>query len=149
MVYFDQVSLTNTCQYYLTHGMCNSLFLMDEGFLSIISVCSGQLVKILITIETHGIFGSNFAHLLILTLSSHRYAKWCFELHPINHHCPSWTGSYVTTYELTAPYKWSLHMQTAQVVCCHGQLHPRLVQTNVFQSNPIPSPTPGIPLIIV
>ena len=40
-----------------------------------ISRC-GQLVKMLITLEQHDIFGSNFAYLFILTLSSHWYAKW-------------------------------------------------------------------------
>ena len=33
------------------------------------------LVKMLITLERHGIFGSNFLHLCILTLSSHWYEK--------------------------------------------------------------------------
>ena len=37
----------------------------DEGLLSTSLVCCGQLVKMLITLETHGIFGSNFAHLLL------------------------------------------------------------------------------------
>ena len=34
-----------------------------------------QLVKLLITFESHGIFGSNLAYLYILTLSSHWYAN--------------------------------------------------------------------------
>ena len=34
-----------------------------------------QLVKILINLEPYGIFGSNFAYLFILILSSHWYAK--------------------------------------------------------------------------
>ena len=49
---------------------------MDEGLLSIISTGCGQLVKMLITVEPHDIFGSNFEYLSILTLSSHWYAKW-------------------------------------------------------------------------
>ena len=40
---------------------------MDGGLLSIISAGHGQLVKMLITLELHGIFGSNFAYLFILT----------------------------------------------------------------------------------
>ena len=48
-------------------------FLMDEALLSISPAGSGQLVKILITLESHGIFRSNFAYLFILTLSSHLY----------------------------------------------------------------------------
>ena len=62
MVY-DPILNANACQYYLTTGMCNSLFLMDEGLLSIISAGCGQLVKRCITIEPHGIFGTNFAYL--------------------------------------------------------------------------------------
>ena len=49
---------------------------MDEGLLSIISAGCGQLVKMLTTLEWHGIFGPNFAYLFVLTLSSHWYAKW-------------------------------------------------------------------------
>ena len=41
-------------------------FLMDKGLLSIISADCGQLVKMLISLEPHGIFGSNFAYLFIL-----------------------------------------------------------------------------------
>ena len=46
---------------------------MGEALLSISPAGRGQLVKILITLEPHGIFGSNFVHLYILTLSSHWY----------------------------------------------------------------------------
>ena len=35
---------------------------MDEGLLSIISAVCGQLVKMLITLEPHGIFGSKFIY---------------------------------------------------------------------------------------
>ena len=49
---------------------------MDEGLLSIISAGSSQLVKMLITLEPRGIFGSLCAYLFILALSSHWYAKW-------------------------------------------------------------------------
>ena len=34
-----------------------------------------QLVKSLITLELHGVFGSNFAYLFIKTLSSHQYTN--------------------------------------------------------------------------
>ena len=40
-------------------------FLMDEGLLRFISDGCGQLVKMLITFEPHGTFGSNFAYLFI------------------------------------------------------------------------------------
>ena len=49
---------------------------MDEGLLSIISAGYRQLLKILITLEPHGIFRSNFAYKIILTLFCHWYAKW-------------------------------------------------------------------------
>ena len=65
MVYFDQILHTNACQHYLTTGMRNSLFLMDEGLLSIVSAGFGQLVKMLITLESHGIFVSNFAYFFL------------------------------------------------------------------------------------
>ena len=45
----------------------------DEASPSIILVGRALLVKMLITIEPHGMFGSNFVHLCILTLSSHWY----------------------------------------------------------------------------
>ena len=54
MVYFYQILHTDACQQYLATGMCNSLF-TDEDLLSIIFGC-GQLVKMLITLELHGIF---------------------------------------------------------------------------------------------
>ena len=56
MVYFDQILHTNACQHYLITGMCNRVFLMDDGLLSIISASCGQLVKMLITLEPHGVF---------------------------------------------------------------------------------------------
>ena len=48
---------------------------MDEGLLSIISAGCGQLVKMLIPLEPHNIFRSNYAGLFKLTLSSHWYAN--------------------------------------------------------------------------
>ena len=42
--------------------MCNSLFSVDEGLLSIISTAYAQLVKMLITLEPHGSLGSNLAY---------------------------------------------------------------------------------------
>ena len=47
----------------------------DEASPSIILAGQALLVKMLITLEPHGIFGSNFAYLCIYTLSSHRYEK--------------------------------------------------------------------------
>ena len=55
--------------------VCATAVLMDEGLLSIILAGSGQLVTMLITLEMHELFGSNFEYLSILTLSSHWYAK--------------------------------------------------------------------------
>ena len=48
---------------------------MDEALLSIILCGRALLVKMLITLEPHGIFVSNFVYLCILTLSSHWYEK--------------------------------------------------------------------------
>ena len=47
----------------------------DEASTSIILTGRALLVKMLITFELHGIFGSNFVYLCILTLSSHWYKK--------------------------------------------------------------------------
>ena len=48
----------------------------EEASLSIILVGRALLVKMLITLEPGGIFGSNFVYLCILTLSSHWYEKY-------------------------------------------------------------------------
>ena len=52
-----------------------NFFLMNEVLLSISLASCGLIVKILITLEPHGIIESNFAHLFILTLFSHWVAK--------------------------------------------------------------------------
>ena len=69
VVYFDHILHAYTCQDSLTTGMQKHL-LMDEGLLSISPAC-----KILLSLEPYGIFRSNSAHIFILILSSHRYAK--------------------------------------------------------------------------
>ena len=43
--------------------------------MSLSLVGRGQLVQMLISLEPHGIYGSNFAYYFFLTLSSHWYAK--------------------------------------------------------------------------
>ena len=47
----------------------------DEASPSIILAGRALLVKMLITLEPHGISGSNVVYLSILTLSSHWYEK--------------------------------------------------------------------------
>ena len=47
----------------------------DEALLSIIFVCRGISVKIFITLESHSTFGSYFAYLYIVSLSSYCDAK--------------------------------------------------------------------------
>ena len=47
----------------------------DEASPSIILAGQALLVKMLITLEPHGIFASNFVYLCIFTLSSHCHAK--------------------------------------------------------------------------
>ena len=47
----------------------------DKASPSIILAGRALLVNMLITLEPRGIFGSNFVHLCILTLSSHWYEK--------------------------------------------------------------------------
>ena len=53
----------------------------DEASPSIIFAGRAVLVKLLITLEPHVLFGSNFVYLCILTLSSHWYEK-CDEASP-------------------------------------------------------------------
>ena len=47
----------------------------DEASPSIILAGRALLVKMLITLEPHGILGSNFVYLCISTFSSHWYEK--------------------------------------------------------------------------
>ena len=47
----------------------------DEASPSIILADQALLIKMLITLEPHVIFGSNFVYLCIITLSSHWYEK--------------------------------------------------------------------------
>ena len=47
----------------------------DEGSSRIILAGRALLVKMLITFEPHGIFGSNFVYLCILAFSTHWYEK--------------------------------------------------------------------------
>ena len=47
----------------------------DKAWPSTSPTGRGQFVKMLLTLEPHGIFISNFAHLNISTLSNHWYAK--------------------------------------------------------------------------
>ena len=47
----------------------------DEASPSIILAGRVLLVKMIITLEPHGIFGSNFVYLFILALYSHWYEK--------------------------------------------------------------------------
>ena len=54
----------------------------DEASLSIILVGRALLLKMLTIIEPHGIFGSNFVYLCILTLSSHWFEKKVDEASP-------------------------------------------------------------------
>ena len=49
----------------------------DEASPSIILAGQALLVKMLIALEPHGIFGSSFVNICILTLSNHWYGKKC------------------------------------------------------------------------
>ena len=51
--------------------MQTHLFLIDMALLCNCPASCGQLMKILITLEPYGMFGSSFAHLFVLILSSH------------------------------------------------------------------------------
>ena len=51
---------------------------MDEALLSISPIGRGQLVKMLITFELHGIFSSNYAYVCMSKLSNHWHAQQPF-----------------------------------------------------------------------
>ena len=60
MVYFDQILHTYACQHCLIKSLaCVTVFFLVD-VLSISPTGRGQLVKVLITLEPHGIFRSNF-----------------------------------------------------------------------------------------
>ena len=71
MVYFDKILYAKVFYHFPATGMQN----VDKTLLSIILVSQAFLVKMLITLEPHGIFGLNFVYSCILTLSSRWYAK--------------------------------------------------------------------------
>ena len=65
MVYFDQILYV--CMSILSYHWHEwQHFMMDEALLCISPVGCCQLVKMLITLEQHDIFGSTFANLLYL-----------------------------------------------------------------------------------
>ena len=78
---------------------------MGKGLLSIISAGCGQLVKMLITLELHGIFGSNFAYLqvFILTLSNHQ------PLRPRSHYILYARAIYIVIDPLSVAVRLKLH----------------------------------------
>ena len=67
MVYLVQILYT----YVFLHCPATGMKKGDEASPSIILAGQAFLVKMLITLEPHGIFGSNFVYVCISTLSSH------------------------------------------------------------------------------
>ena len=61
--------------YVFKHCPATGMKKCDEASPSIIFAGRALLVKMLIILELHGIFGSNFVYSCILTLSSHWYEK--------------------------------------------------------------------------
>ena len=76
MGYFNEILPAYTCQHCLTTGMHNNIF-DGRGFAAHQLKICGQLVKMLIILDSRGIFGSNVVYLCISTLSSHWYATMC------------------------------------------------------------------------
>ena len=66
MVYYDQILHAYACQHCLTTGKCNSLC-DGQGFAEHQICRSSSVSEKLFTLEHHGIFGSNYACLLIST----------------------------------------------------------------------------------
>ena len=71
MVYLVHILYT----YAFEHCSATGMKKCDDASPSIILAGLALFVKMLITFELHGIFGSNFVYLGILTLSSHWYEK--------------------------------------------------------------------------
>ena len=71
MVYFDQICIQRHANVF-EQLACVTAFLDGQGFAE---YHSSLLWSVLITLEPHGIFRSNFAYLFILAMSSHWYAK--------------------------------------------------------------------------
>ena len=61
--------------YVLKHCPATGMKKCDEASPSIIFAGRALLVKMLITLDPDGIFGSNFVYFSILTVSSHWYEK--------------------------------------------------------------------------
>ena len=57
--------------YVFYHPSATGMQKGDEASPSIILAGRALLVKMLITLESHGIFGSDFVYLVVLTMSSH------------------------------------------------------------------------------
>ena len=60
MEYFDNILHKYACQHGQTTGMCDSPFLINAALPSIILAGRGQLEKMLITLEPHGLLASKF-----------------------------------------------------------------------------------------
>ena len=65
MEYVDKIVYTYTFQHCLTTRMHNSLFLMDEALLSISRKFGVIQMQMLITLESLGLFCSNFVYVFI------------------------------------------------------------------------------------
>ena len=63
MAYFDYNLHTYARQHCLTTVLQKKPFSMDKALLRISPAGHGQLVQMLITLDPHGIFGSNVAYL--------------------------------------------------------------------------------------
>ena len=87
MVYLVQILYT----YVFLHCPATGMKKGDEASPSIILAGRALLVKMLITFEPHGIFGTNFVYLHNLTLSSHWYENRCQSF--TEHHF-GWSSSF-------------------------------------------------------
>ena len=70
------------CDHVLHTNACQQPFLMDEGLHSISSAGFGQLVKMLITLEPHGIIGINPkkpSKVILVFIWANRIRKYLFQ----------------------------------------------------------------------
>ena len=109
----------------------------------------GQLVKMLITLKPHGVFGSKFAYLFILTLSSHwKVKRWRgFAKHKYGW---SWSVSQnphisLTIYYILIKFCLRIHFNIVwPLVCKTGTKFCRNIRLQPPPLPPLPTTTPTI-----
>ena len=94
----------------------------------------GQLVKMLITLELHCIFGSNVAFLSIFTLSSHLHAKWCQGFARLHFYIVTLSRN-VSGLNRLALFGMCILAEVQKTLSVHMPQAPLLIQCPCYKSN--------------